>query len=61
MPIQELKCKTCGHVFDFFKLRSFDKPECPKCEEVDEKCFAKQVSKGTRHIFKSGKWFKEGY
>jgi len=31
MPIFDLRCKDCEHVFEYFFVRSDDFPTCPKC------------------------------
>lgn len=36
MPTFQFKCQTCQTEFEFFKLRSDEKAECPKCEEKDK-------------------------
>lgn len=61
MPIYDLICKTCNKEFEFFKLKSDEKTECPHCGEKEQSKFEKQVSKNTGFTFKSGKWFKQGY
>lgn len=48
MPINDYKCKRCGIEFEYFVVRSDDKPECPKCEAKEED-LEKQVPKNVSH------------
>lgn len=66
MPIHSYNCvsKKCGHEFDVFytSQSAVEKEEpgerCPKCGGLRKK---RLPPKGTSHVFKSGKWFKQGY
>lgn len=58
--IADYKCKRCDHEFEYFSVRSDDKPECPKCEAKDNE-LEKQVSKKTSFVLKGGGWAKDRY
>lgn len=60
-PIYEFKCRNCQLEFEFLKIKSDEVAQCPKCQAKGDGNLEKKVPKGTSHIFKSGKWFKEGY
>lgn len=60
MPIYEFECITCDTKFEFFKLRSDEKAECPKCGESHEKKLIQQVSTGTDYIPAGPNWMKPG-
>jgi len=41
MPIYTYKCKNCGQIFDFLKLKKSEKAKCKKCGSTNlEKQFA---------------------
>ena len=41
MPIYTYKCKECGEIFDFLKLKKSEKARCKKCGSTNlEKQFA---------------------
>lgn len=60
MPKWDLACQTCGTEFEFFKLRSDETAECPKCGEKDAKNLPKLPSKGVDYIPKGPNWMKRG-
>ena len=35
MPIYTYRCKRCGSMFDFLKVKRSEKPVCPKCKSID--------------------------
>jgi len=58
MPTYEYKCKSCGHIFDFFQKMT-DEPlhVCPKCGgEV-----IRVIHGGTGLIFKGSGWYVTDY
>lgn len=62
MPIMEFKCVSCGHEFEFIKIRSDDTVECPNCKERDEKKLERDpVPKGTSFQLRGGGWYKDRY
>ena len=61
MPILPLRCIKCKQVFEFFKLRSFDKPPevCPK-EGCDGTEFKAAPACGSFNLKGSG-WANGGF
>ena len=47
--------------FEFIKIKSSDKVECPKCEEKDEKCLKRSEVNKSNFILKGGGWAKDRY
>jgi putative FmdB family regulatory protein len=35
MPIYSYKCKKCGRLFDFLKIKASEKPVCPRCGSME--------------------------
>jgi len=60
-PIYELRCTKCKTEFEFFKLRSDERAECPKCKEKEEKYLEKKVSTDTGFTLRGRGWYKDGY
>lgn len=60
MPKWDIDCQTCGTEFEFFKLRSDDTAECPKCGEKEEKKLSRKVPTGTDYIPVGSNWMKKG-
>jgi putative FmdB family regulatory protein len=61
MPIYEYECKTCGHKFEFMKIRSDERVECEKCGEKEERKLEQQVSTDTGFQLKGKGWYRDGY
>lgn len=61
MAIHDFKCLTCGTEFEFMKIRSDERVECPKCEEKEESKLEQLISKDTSFILKGGGWFGDNY
>lgn len=59
--MHDFKCQTCDCEFEFLKLKSEETVQCPQCGEDKPEKLEQQISQGTSHQFKSGKWFKDGY
>lgn len=61
MAIYDFICARCEYKFEFFKVRSDEIAECPKCGATGEKNLRKQISTGVSHSLKGHGWFKDGY
>lgn len=60
MPRWDFVCSTCGHKFEFFKVRSDETVECEKCGEKEPNKLEQQVSTGTDYIPVGPGWMKPG-
>jgi putative FmdB family regulatory protein len=58
--INDYKCKNCGEEFEYFSVRSDDRPQCPKCA-AKEDSLEKQIPKNTTFILNGKTWAKDGY
>ena len=61
MPRHDYRCLSCGYEFEFFKVRSDERVECPNCKERDEKKLERKVSTATGFALKGKGWFRDGY
>lgn len=57
MPINEYYCEDCSNIFEYFKIKTDDKPVCPKCSGTKLKKF---ISKSNFELKGEG-WAKTGY
>jgi len=59
MPKYKYECDNCKIEFDYFIVKSDDKPECPKCEEKEK--IKRLFSSRGDFVLKGRGWFKGGY
>lgn len=60
MPLYDMHCTRCETEFEFFKYKSDETAECPKCGERDSKKLAMLPPKGVEYIPVGPKWMKKG-
>jgi len=58
MPLYELKCEKCNHIFEV--IQKYDEP-LPICENKECDGEIKKIVSKTSFALKGGGWFKDGY
>ncbi len=61
MAVYRMFCRSCEIEFEFFKCRSDEVAECPKCGSRGEEHLEKLPPTRVSHSLKGEGWARDGY